>query len=168
MVTKFGLNRLRRSPSSSPNPFGEFQHHACMQACRFRASSVTCTLPLSDRPKPLHPQCSTLCFNVLAQRSHKLHSRFHTALVGTILIPTSPIAKGCSFLHTKTCEFHSLMPPEHLSKTKFVVGAVPKRLDPVVHLQLSSWSLFFGDSSDCFDKSSVPAGFLPQTDADKQ
>ena len=44
----------------------------------------------------------------------------------------------------------------------------PRRLDSVVHLQLSSWSLFSGDSSGCFDRSSVPAGFLPQTDTDKQ
>ena len=47
------------------------------------------------------------------------------------------------------------------------VGAVPRRLDPVVHLQSPSWSLFSGDSSECFGKSSVPAGFLPQTDTDK-
>ena len=44
----------------------------------------------------------------------------------------------------------------------------PKRLDPVVHLQSPSWSLFTGDSSERFDESSVPAGFLPQTDTDKQ
>ena len=49
-----------------------------------------------------------------------------------------------------------------------VVGAVPKRLDPVVHLQLPSWSLVSSDSSECFGKLSVPAGFLPQTDTDKQ
>ena len=48
-----------------------------------------------------------------------------------------------------------------------VVGAVPKRLDPVVHLQLSPGHSS-GDSSDWFDKSSVPAGFLPQTSTDKQ
>ena len=74
---------------------------------------------------------------------------------------------GCSFLHYLTCEFHTLMPPEHGSETKFVAGAVPERLDLVVHLQLWSWSLYSGDSSGCFDRSSVPAGFLPHTDTDK-
>ena len=49
-----------------------------------------------------------------------------------------------------------------------VAGVVPKRLDPMVHLQSPSWSLFSGDSSDCFGESSVPAGFLPQFDTDKQ
>ena len=129
--------------------------HACMHACKFKPTR-----------SPAHSHCSIVqirlvhnvphsLFNVWAQRSHKLRSRFHTALVGTILVPNSQIANGCSFLHTTTCEFHSLMPPAQSFETKFVVGVVPKRLDPMVHLQSPSWSLFTGDSSECFGKSSV-------------
>ena len=139
-----------------------------MQACRFKSTR-----------SPAHSHCSivqnrfvhniphSIC-KVWAQRSHELRSRFHTALVGTILVPISQIPNGCSFLLHTTCVFLTLMPPEQSFKTKFVVGVVPRRLDPVVHLQSPSWSLFTGDSSERFGESSVPAGFLPQTDTDKQ
>ena len=80
----------------------------------------------------------------------------------------SDFPTDCSILHTMTCEFHTLLPPEQSSETKIVVGAVPRRLNPVVHLQSPSWSLFSGDSSERFGESSIPAGFLPQTDTDKR
>ena len=39
LVLKFELDRLRQSSSSSPNHFGGFHHHACMQGCRFRPTT---------------------------------------------------------------------------------------------------------------------------------
>ena len=91
--SKFGLNRLRRSPSSSPNPFGGFQHHACMQACRFKPARSLAHSHCSIVQNRLVHNVPHSLFNVWAQRSHKLRNRFHTALVGTILVPISPIAK---------------------------------------------------------------------------
>ena len=82
MVLKFGLNRLRRSPSSSPNPFGGFHHHACMQACRFKPTrSPAHSHCLIAQIRLVHNVPHSL-FNVWAQRSHKLHNRFHTTRVG--------------------------------------------------------------------------------------
>ena len=95
-----------------------------------------------------------------------MRNSFHTANVGTILVPNSPIATSYLFLYTKTCVFLTLMPPAQPAPKPNCRRRVPERLDPVVHLQLSSWSLVSGDSSGCFDRSSVPAGFLPQTDID--
>ena len=62
LVLKFQLYRLRRSSSLSPNRFGGFHRHACMQACRFgpAKSPVTCALPSNDRPKPTRCTLPTL------------------------------------------------------------------------------------------------------------
>ena len=125
-VVKFGLNRLRRSPSSSPNPFGGFHHLACMQACRFiPARSSAHSHRSIVQIRLVHNVLHTI-FNVLARRSHKLRNRFHTARVGTMLVPNSPISNGYSILHTTTCEFLSLMPPEHLLRNQICRRRGPK------------------------------------------
>ena len=63
------------------------------------------------------------------------------------------------FLFQTTCVFHTVMPPEHRSETKFVVRVLPERLDAV-----STRSCRSGQSSvdlaGCFGSSSVPASFL--------
>ena len=66
VVAKFGLNRLRRSPSSSPNPFGGFHHFACMQACKFKpARSPAHSHHLIIQNRFVHNVLHIL-FNVLA------------------------------------------------------------------------------------------------------
>ena len=139
VVAKFGLNRLRRSPSSPPNRCWRI-HHACMHVgMQIQVDTVTCTLPWSDRPKPTRPHCSTLYYKrpgaVITRTALQIaHStRWNNA---------GP--KFCNFkwlhvsTHKTTYEFHTMMPPERGSETKFVTGMVPRCLDPVVHLHLSS------------------------------
>ena len=78
---------LERSSSSSPNRFGGFHHHACMQACRFGPAHSPAG---SHRPIVQNRLVALFLhsiLNVLAQRSHKLRDRFHIARVGTMLGP---------------------------------------------------------------------------------
>ena len=159
IVANFGRNRLRRSPSSSPNPFGGFHHHACMQACRFQATR-----------SPAHSHCSIVqiqlvhniphtLFNVWAQRSHKLRNRFHT------MHWDNPGPKFCNF-ETAAWFFNKRPAISSLCcrlqtcfETKFVGRVLLERLDTV-----STRSCRSGQSSvdlaGCFGSSSVPASFL--------
>ena len=142
MVAKFGLNRLGRSPSSLPNPFGGFHHHACMQACRFKATRSPAHFHCSIvHIRLVHNVLNTI-LNVLAQRSHKLRNRFHTAHSGTILVPNSEIPNGCSILHQKTCEFLSLMPPVHLLQNQICWACSPRTPRRCIHSQLLLRSIF--------------------------
>ena len=96
-----------------------------MQACRFKSTRSPAHSHLSIvQIRRIHNVPHAIC-NVWAQRSHKLRSRIHTALVGTILVPISQSSNGCSILYTKICEFLSLMPPEDLLRNQIVAGAVP-------------------------------------------
>ena len=77
-VAKFGLNRLRRSPSSLPNRYWQIHRNACMQACRFGPadSNMHSQSPIIQNRHVHHVLHSIP--NVYAQRSHKLRNRFHT------------------------------------------------------------------------------------------
>ena len=87
LVLKFQLDRLRRSSSSSPIQFGGFHWHACMQACKFGPAHS----PAGSHHSIVQTRLVALFlhsnFNILAQRSHQLHDRIHTAQCGTMQGP---------------------------------------------------------------------------------
>ena len=78
-VAKFGLNCLRRSPSSLPNRCWQIHHNACMQACKFGPAylNMHSQSPIIQNRHVHHVLHSIP--NVYAQRSHKLCNRIHTA-----------------------------------------------------------------------------------------
>ena len=133
IVANFGPNRLRRSPSSSPNPFGGFHHLACMQACRFRPTRSPAHSHHSIvQNRFVHNVLHTI-FKFWAQRSHKLRTRFHTALFGTMLGPKFSNCKRLPWFFTELpYDFYSKMLSEVGSETKFVAGALqaPRRCCP--------------------------------------
>ena len=93
LVLKFQLDRLRRSSSSSPIQSGGFPRHACMQACRFgpaKSPAHSHRMIVRNRLVALFLHSIS---NVLAQRSHKLRGRFHTARVRTVQGPKFSNAK---------------------------------------------------------------------------
>ena len=142
-----------------------------MHACRHADSDQrvqTCTPKAQSSKTDMFATFYTL-FLTSGRSDHTNYATVFTQhTLGQFWSQFLQFPNGCSVLHSNDLRFPSLMPPERSFETKFVVGAVRRRLDPVVHLQSPSWSLSSGDSSECFGESSVPAGFLPQMDTDKQ
>ena len=133
LVLKFELDRLRRSSSSSLIDVGRIHHHACMQACRFGPTTSPAQAHLSIvQNRHIYLFLHSI-FNVLAQRSHKLHGRLHTACVGTMQGPKFSNSKRmpCSSLHCPA-DFYPMMLSEACFETKFVAGALqaPRRCHP--------------------------------------
>ena len=143
-----------------------------MHACRHADSSRHGDLhtPIVRSSKTASSTMFSTLFSMSWRSDHTNYAtEFHTALVGTILVPISPISNGCLFQHTTTCEFLSLMPPKHLLQNQICHRRGPKTPRPygpptvgrLGHSSLATPSERFGESS-------VLAGFLSQTDTDKR
>ena len=129
-VVKFGLNCLRRSPSSSPNTFGGFHHmHACWHADSSRLGHLHTPIDRSSKS-----DSSTMFHTHFATSGRSDHTNYAVTFtqyaLGQSWVPISPISNGCSVIHTTTCVFFSLMPPEHLLQNQIYHRHGPKTPRP--------------------------------------
>ena len=140
-----------------------------MQACRFGPTTSPAHAHLSIvQNRHIYLFLHSIS-NVLAQRSHKLHGRLHIACVGTMQGPKFSNCKLAARFFTK----------QPANSTLFCrLNLAPKPNLSTAWSQNAStlWSTCSrcpghsssGDSSNCFNDSSEPTGFLPQTRIDKQ
>ena len=141
VVAEFGLDRLRRSPSSLPDRCWQIRHHACMQACRFKAPrSLAHSYRQIAQNRHVHHFLHSIP-NFYTQRSHELRDRFCTKRTGTMLVPISTMFLAAGFYTQTTCVFYSMMPSALSFETKIVGRVLPGRLDAAIHSQLSPRSI---------------------------
>ena len=141
-------------------------------ACRFTGDKVAYTLPSCNRPSPTVHNYSPLSFEPLgATITRQTPFTSHSIQPWTILSPSPPISSAaCSSFASSSIDlrFPPLLPPIDQLRNQFCRGAVPKRPTPVLHLQLSIWSLLLVTVYTASTNLLVPAGFLTQYNTDKQ
>ena len=96
--------------------------HASMQ---IQADSVTCTLPSFDHPKPLRPQCSTLCFQCSGAVITQTAQQFSHSMLWDNPGPKFTNLKRLLDSSPNDLRIPHFLPPEHLLRNQIVVGAVP-------------------------------------------